>query len=195
MAPLLLDCFLYYPCMVFVICDWLTSDPLYLAYHDNEWGVPSYDDRHLFECLMLEAMQSGLSWITILKKRDNYRKAFHNFNAQKIVDTLLESADELMLNAGIVRHRLKINAILNNAQQFLVLLEKHGSFSRYMWGYVHGKPLTPSLEARSSCLESEQMSKGLKKDGFKFLGPTTCYSFMQAVGMVNDHSEKCFRKF
>ena len=174
-------------------CSWLTDDPLYLAYHDNEWGVASYDDRHLFECLNLEAMQSGLSWLTILKKRDNYRKAFCNFEAQQIVDTLLDSTDDLMQNAGIIRHRLKINAILNNAQKYLSIIDRHGSFHEYLWGFVNGTPISASIAPRSSCLESEKMSKALKKEGFQFVGAVTCYSFMQAVGMVNDHSPECFR--
>tara|TARA_B110000879_G_C10998928_1_gene442273 strand:+ start:70 stop:633 length:564 start_codon:yes stop_codon:yes gene_type:complete len=174
-------------------CQWLTDDPLYLAYHDNEWGVPSHDDRHLFECLMLEGMQAGLSWLTILKKRVNYRNAFCNFNVQDIVDTLLNDADELMQNKGIVRHRLKINAILNNAQQVLRLAEREGSLSHFLWSFVDDKPLTQSREARAFSPESSRMSKGLKTEGFKFLGQTTCYSFMQAVGMVNDHSPECFR--
>lgn len=175
-------------------CAWLTDDPLYVAYHDLEWGVPSFDDRHLFECLMLEAMQAGLSWLTVLKKREHYRKAFYHFDPQKIVDNLLDSTEDLMLNAGIIRHRLKINALLNNAQKVLKIIQKEGSFSNHVWGYVNNKPLPASIKPRSSCLESHHMSQGLKKEGFKFLGPTTCYSFMQAVGMINDHSEKCFKK-
>lgn len=173
-------------------CHWVSQDPLYQAYHDEEWGVPTFDDRRLFECLMLEAMQSGLSWLTVLKKRENYRQAFHHFNVHDIVKYLSGSTSELMQNAGIIRHRLKIDAILHNAQQ-VVLLEKQGrSFSEFIWSFVDGKPLDVTHNQRSSCVESKQMSKGLKKAGFKFVGEVTCYSFMQAVGMINDHSPECF---
>lgn len=174
-------------------CEWVSKDPLYLAYHDEEWGVPSYDDRHLFECLMLEGMQSGLSWLTILKKRENYRQAFYNFDVKKIAKHLPNRIDELMQNTGIVRHRLKINAIIHNAQQVIELTEKADSFSDFLWSFVNHAPQTSNHEIRSLSPESTQMSKALKKAGFKFVGEVTCYSFMQAVGMVNDHSPNCFR--
>lgn len=175
-------------------CQWVGIDPLYLTYHDNEWGVPSYDDRHLFECLMLEAMQSGLSWLTILKKRENYRQTFYNFVVEEIVYNLFDATDELMLNAGIVRHRLKINAIIHNAKQVMALNEKEGSFSDFLWSFVDGKILPPSVEPRSSSIESKNMGRALKEIGFKFVGEITCYSFMQSVGMINDHSADCFRR-
>lgn len=173
-------------------CSWVSDEQIYQAYHDIEWGSPSYEDRHLFECLTLEGMQAGLSWITILKKRENYRKAFYNFEAQKIVEYLLNSTEQLMQNTGIVRHELKIKAILNNAQKFLVIQNSYGSFSDYIWSFAPSAPVLGE-PVRSSSIESTKMSKDLKKNGFKFVGPVTCYSFMQAVGMVNDHSKSCFR--
>ena len=178
-------------------CTWATSDPLYIEYHDNEWGVPVHDDRKLFEMLILEGAQAGLSWITILKKRDNYRKAFDNFQAAKIARYDDKKVKKLLMDAGIVRNRLKIGATINNAKYFLQAQKEFGSFDAYIWKFVGGKPIQHSFESLKhippTSSESDAMSKDLKKRGFKFVGSTICYAFMQAVGMVNDHTTDCFR--
>ena len=178
-------------------CPWAGNDPLYCAYHDDEWGVPSVDDRHLFEMLILEGAQAGLSWITILKKRENYRQAFDHFDAEKIARYDQRKIDELLHNAGIVRNKLKINAAIENARQYLNIVEEYGSFSDYIWQFTGGQPTInhwPTLkQVPVTTRESDAMSKALKKRGFKFVGSTTCYAYMQAVGMVNDHVTDCFR--
>ncbi|HGX93604.1 MAG TPA: DNA-3-methyladenine glycosylase I [Candidatus Tenderia sp.] len=178
-------------------CPWAGNDPLYCAYHDDEWGVPSMDDRHLFEMLILEGAQAGLSWITILKKRENYRQAFDHFDAEKIARYDQRKIDELLHNAGIVRNKLKINAAIENARQYLNIVEEYGSFSDYIWQFTGGQPTInhwPTLkQVPVTTRESDAMSKALKKRGFKFVGSTTCYAYMQAVGMVNDHVTDCFR--
>ncbi len=178
-------------------CPWAGNDPLYCAYHDDEWGVPSMDDRHLFEMLILEGAQAGLSWITILKKRENYRQAFDHFDAEKIARYDQRKIDELLHNAGIVRNKLKINAAIENARQYLNIVEEYGSFSDYIWQFSGGQPTInhwPTLkQVPVTTRESDAMSKALKKRGFKFVGSTTCYAYMQAVGMVNDHITDCFR--
>ncbi len=178
-------------------CEWAGSDPLYLQYHDDEWGVPVHDDRHLFEMLILEGAQAGLSWITILRKRENYRKAFSNFDARKIARYNDKKIAALLFNEGIVRNRLKINATLENARAFLAVQKEFGSFDAYIWQFVDGRPkqnVWKSLkEIPAQTRESEAMSKDLLKRGFRFVGPTICYAFMQAVGMVNDHVVGCFR--
>jgi DNA-3-methyladenine glycosylase I len=178
-------------------CGWSVSDPLYIKYHDEEWGVPVHDDRKLFEMLILEGAQAGLSWITILKKRKNYRKAFDRFNAGKIATYDARKKRELLSNAGIVRNRLKIDAAITNARAFLVIQKEFGSFDSYIWQFVGGRP---RMNRRASLKrippktpESDAMSKDLKLRGFRFVGSTICYSFMQAVGMVNDHITPCFR--
>jgi DNA-3-methyladenine glycosylase I len=178
-------------------CQWARDNSLTINYHDKEWGVPVYDDRLLFEFLILEGMQAGLSWITILKKRESYRLAFDQFNAEKIADYNETKVRELMDNPGIIRNRLKIAAAIGNAQAFLKLQTDYSSFSNYIWQFIknaprinHWRRLT-DLPARTA--ESDQMSKALKKRGFKFVGSTICYAFMQAVGMVNDHQVDCFR--
>lgn len=178
-------------------CGWVNDDPLYIQYHDHEWGVPIYDDQQLFEFLILEGMQAGLSWITILRKRENFREAFDGFNAEKIARYNDRKVIELLDNPGIIRNKLKIAAVINNAQQYLKIVEKHGSFSEYIWQFVEGKP---TLNARATLQEvpsktviSDNMAKTLQKDGFKFVGSTICYAFMQAVGMVNDHVSDCFK--
>ncbi len=178
-------------------CEWANSNPLELEHHDMEWGVPLHDDRKLFEMLILEGAQSGLSWATILQKRAGYLRAFDQFDAKKIAQYSQERVDSLLNDSGIVRHRLKINAAIENAKRFLEIQTEYGSFDHYIWSFVDGKTIqntwkTPS-EVPSSSPESEKMSKSLKKKGFKFVGPTTCYAFMQAVGMVNDHLVSCFR--
>jgi len=178
-------------------CSWCTSSDLYISYHDEEWGVPVYDDRLLFEMLLLEGAQAGLSWITILNKRENYRKAFDNFNAEKIARYTDKRKAKLLQNPGIVRNKLKVNAAVVNAQAFLKIKEETGNFRDYIWQFVNGKPVKnkfkTSAEVPASTLESDAMSKELKKRGFKFVGSTICYAYMQAVGMVNDHTMDCFR--
>lgn len=178
-------------------CEWCGSDPLYIAYHDHEWGVPLHDDRRLFEMLILEGAQAGLSWLTILKKRDNYRKAFHNFNCEQIAAYTSEDIKRLLENEGIVRNRLKISSTIQNARAALQVIEEYGSLDAFLWRYVDGIPLQnkwKSLkEIAPKTVESDAMSKDLKRRGFNFVGSTICYAFMQAVGMVNDHTTACFR--
>lgn len=178
-------------------CGWSTSDPLYLEYHDKEWGVPVYDDRMLFEMLILEGAQAGLSWITILRKRQNYRKAFDRFDARKIARYDMRKVRQLLRDEGIVRNRLKIEATINNAKAFLAVQNEFGSFERYIWQFVAGKPKTNRRrtlkEIPPKTEDSDTMSKDLKKRAFRFVGSTICYAFMQAVGMVNDHVTSCFR--
>jgi DNA-3-methyladenine glycosylase I len=178
-------------------CGWSTTDPLYVRYHDEEWGVPLHDDRRLFEMLILEGAQAGLSWITILKKRQNYRKAFDRFDARKIAKYNARKRRQLLANAGIVRNRLKIEATISNAEAFLAVRREFGSFDAYIWQFVGGSPIQnhwKSLkEIPPKTEESDLMSKDLKKRGFRFVGSTICYAFMQAVGMVNDHVNTCFR--
>ncbi|WP_077830095.1 DNA-3-methyladenine glycosylase I [Clostridium beijerinckii] len=177
-------------------CEWVTKEELYIEYHDKEWGVPVYDDRKLFEMLCLEGAQAGLSWWTILKKRENYKEAFDNFEAEKIVKYNEEKLEQLMQDKGIVRNRRKIESVVTNAKAFLKIKEESGSFSNYIWKFVDNKPIINSWksvgEVPASIELSDKMSKQLKKDGFKFVGSTICYSFMQAVGMVNDHTTECF---
>ncbi len=178
-------------------CQWVPSDPLYIDYHDIEWGVPVHDDKKLFEFLILEGAQAGLSWLTVLKKRDNYKKAFDNFDAKKIVKYGKNKTRELLSNKGIIRNRLKIAATIQNAKAFLAIQKEFGSFDAYIWQFVGGKPKKnfqksiKKIPAKTP--ESEAMSKDLLKRGFKFVGPIICYAFMQAVGMVNDHIMECFR--
>ncbi|MDE3059326.1 MAG: DNA-3-methyladenine glycosylase I [Bacteroidota bacterium] len=178
-------------------CPWGNSDPLYMNYHDKEWGVPVHDDRKLFEMLILEGAQAGLSWITILRKREAYRKAFNNFDAKKIACYDKRKVKQLLADKGIVRNKLKISAVIRNAQAFLAIQKEFGSFDAYIWQFVGGKPKQNSRAAMknvpATAPESDAMSKGLKKRGFTFVGSTICYSFMQAVGMVNDHLVECFR--
>ena len=178
-------------------CGWVTDDPLYIAYHDTEWGVPEHDDRKLFELLILEGAQAGLSWLTILKKRDNYRRAFAEFDARKIAAFDDKKVTGLLANEGIVRNRLKIIATIQNARVFLAVRQEYGSFDAYLWQFIGGKPkinawkTLKAIPART--VESDAMSKALTKQGFKFVGPAICYALMQAAGMVNDHSVDCFR--
>lgn len=168
-----------------------------VEYHDREWGVPVHDDRVLFEFLILEGAQAGLSWETILNKRENYRRAFDGFNAMKIAAYDRRKTRELLHNPGIVRNRLKISATISNAQAFLAVQKEFGSFDRYIWQFVGGKPKVNKLQSSqhipATSPESDAMSKDLKRRGFRFVGSTICYAFMQAVGMVNDHARDCFR--
>ncbi|MFT4415071.1 DNA-3-methyladenine glycosylase I [Fredinandcohnia humi] len=176
-------------------CGWVNEDPLYIDYHDHEWGVPVYDDRLLFEFLNLEGAQAGLSWYTILKKRENYRVAFDNFDPTKIVQYDEKKIDELLSNTGIVRNKLKINAVVTNARAYFKVVEEFGSFRTYIWSFVDGKPVQNHFQSLSevpaSTVISDRMSKDLKKRGFKFVGSTICYAFMQAAGLVNDHIISC----
>lgn len=178
-------------------CAWAGSEPNYVAYHDLEWGVPVHDDRLLFEFLILEGAQAGLSWATILNKRDNYRLAFDYFDPQKVAIYGEEKIAALLANSGIVRNRAKIRAAVQNAKAFLVVQEEFGSFDRYIWQFVGGSPIQNRwqtlAEIPAGTPQSHTMSKDLRKRGFKFVGPTICYAFMQAVGMVNDHQVDCFR--
>ena len=178
-------------------CTWCGSDPLYTAYHDDEWGIPVRDDRLLFEFLLLEGAQAGLSWITILKKRENYREAFDGFNAERIAEYDQRKCEELLQNPGIVRNRLKVEAAVTNAQAYLEILDRTGSFAAYIWSFVGGKPIqnrwNSLKEIPVKTPEAEEMSEDLKKRGFRFVGPTICYAFMQATGMVNDHTTDCWR--
>lgn len=178
-------------------CGWAGTDPLYVSYHDKEWGVPAHDDRLLFEFLCLEGAQAGLSWSTILKRRENYRIAFDNFIPQIIVEYDELKIKSLINDPGIIRNKLKINSIIKNAKSFLKVQEEFGSFGKYIWGFVGGKPIInhwKSLKEVPAKTEiSEKMSKDLKKRGFSFVGPTICYAYMQAVGLVNDHLIDCFR--
>ncbi|MEG9327766.1 DNA-3-methyladenine glycosylase I [Salinimicrobium catena] len=178
-------------------CGWCEGDPLYEAYHDEEWGVPLYDDDRLFEFLILETFQAGLSWITILRKRENFRKAFDQFDFRQIAEYSEEKLEELMQNSGIIRNKAKINASVANAKAYIEIREEFGSFSKYIWSFVDDQPLQPGLasykEAPAQTELSQKISKDLKKRGFKFVGPTVVYAHMQATGMVNDHEVGCFR--
>ena len=178
-------------------CSWCIGDPLYEAYHDLEWGVPVFDDDTLFEFLILETFQAGLSWITILRKREHFKLAFDDFNYETIAGYTQEKINELLNNKGIVRHKLKIHATITNAKAFMTIQKEFGSFSNYIWKFVEGKPIKnkikQSKEAPANTALSDSISKDLKKRGFKFVGSTVVYAYMQATGMVNDHEATCFR--
>jgi len=175
-------------------CHWARTD-LSIAYHDREWGVPVHDDRTLFEFLILEGAQAGLSWETILRKRDNYRSAFDNFMPAKVAKYDQRRIAKLMSNEGIIRNRLKINSAVENAKAFLLIQKEFGSFDKYVWRFVNGTPkrLKSGTPVQATTSDSDALSRDLKQRGFKFVGSTICYSFMQAVGMVNDHEATCFR--
>jgi len=178
-------------------CDWCGGDPIYIAYHDDEWGVPVHDDRLLFEFLILEGAQAGLSWLTILKKRDHYRKAFHCFDCERIARYTKADVRRLLADSGIVRNRLKIESAIKNARAVIQIREEHGSLDAYLWRYIDGVPKQNAwksmAEIPSKTEISDAMSKDLKKRGLTFVGSMICYAFMQAVGMVNDHTTDCFR--
>lgn len=178
-------------------CAWCGNDPLYTAYHDLEWGVPQHDDRHLFEMLVLEGAQAGLSWITILKKRENYRRAFDDFDVNKVARYTAADVERLMADAGIVRNRLKIESAIANARATLEAQARFGSLDACLWRFVDGVPRDGAratlADVPAETAESQAMSRELKRLGFRFVGPTVCYAFMQAVGMVNDHVADCFR--
>ncbi|RZK66536.1 MAG: DNA-3-methyladenine glycosylase I [Pedobacter sp.] len=177
-------------------CSWATSDPLYIKYHDEEWGKPVYDDKILFEFLLLEGAQAGLSWITILKRRENYRKAFANFEVGKVAAFDNQDVERLLNDQGIIRNKLKVNGAITNARLFIEIQKEFGSFSSYIWGFISaGKPIENNIETMSDVPArtelSDAISKDMKKRGFKFFGTTICYAFMQATGMVNDHLLNC----
>lgn len=178
-------------------CAWVSDDPIYIDYHDNEWGIPIYDDRLLFEFLILEGAQAGLSWLTILKRRENYRRCFDHFEAEKIAEYDAKTYQKLLANPGIIRNRLKIQSVITNAQAYLTVKQEFPTFADYIWQFVGGKPIYNQWKSHHqvpvNTTLSDNMSKDLKKRGFKFVGTTICYSFMQAVGMVNDHLTCCFR--
>lgn len=180
-------------------CPWLDlSKPDYVAYHDDEWGVPVRDDQRQFEFLTLESAQAGLSWYTVLKKRDNYRKAFANFDVQKVARFSDAKAHQLLQDPGIIRNKLKVHAAINNARRFIEIQEEFGSFSDYIWGFVDGTPIANAPKRledyAATSPESDALSKDLKQRGFKFVGSTIVYAHMQAAGLVNDHSQDCFRR-
>jgi DNA-3-methyladenine glycosylase I len=179
------------------ICSWPNGKKLDIIYHNTEWGVPLHDDRKLFEFIILDGFQAGLSWSTILNKRENFRNAFDDFDAQKIVGYDENKVEQLMQNAGIIRNRLKIMSSISNAKSFLKIQKEFGSFDKYIWQFTNGKTIQNNWETHKeipvSTLQSDAMSKDLKKRGFKFVGSTICYAFMQAAGMVNDHTANCFR--
>lgn len=179
-------------------CSWVNQDPLYIDYHDNEWGKPVHDGQKLFEKICLEGQQAGLSWITVLKKREGYRQCFHNFDPVKVAAMTSEDIDRLVQNPGIIRHRGKLEAIVNNAKAYLAMQENGEDFSEFIWSFVENKPILNRPSAKrlgdipASTPISDQMAKALKKRGFKFVGTTTCYAFMQSMGLVNDHMIECF---
>lgn len=178
-------------------CDWVSDDPLYIDYHDKEWGVPNHDDTKHFEFLVLESAQAGLSWITILKKRENYRLSYDNFDYNKVALYTEDKILELLQNPGIIRNRRKVEASINNAQRFLEIREEFGSFDSYIWSFVDNKSIINSFhtlkDVPASTPLSDLIAKDLKKKGFKFIGTTIIYSFLQAMGLVNDHTTDCFR--
>ncbi|MCF6192449.1 MAG: DNA-3-methyladenine glycosylase I [Candidatus Hydrothermae bacterium] len=175
-------------------CEWAKDEPN-ITYHDNEWGRPQHDDKKLFEFLILEGAQAGLSWITILKRRDGYRNAFSDFNALKVANYTQKHVEKLLKNKSIIRNRLKVNSAINNAKQFLKIQSEFGSFDQYLWRFVNHKPIKNKFKNLDdlpiSTEISEKLSKDLKKHGFNFVGPTICYALMQAIGMVNDHTSNC----
>lgn len=177
-------------------CSWVTEDPLYIKYHDEEWGRPVHSDQHLFEMISLEGAQAGLSWITILKRRESYRKAFDEFDPHIIKTYDENKVQELLGNPGIIRNKLKVRSVISNAKAFIEIQNEFGSFHTYLWQYVNNKPILNDWESVGdipvSTKESDLLSKDLKRRGFKFVGPVICYAFMQAVGMVNDHELKCY---
>ena len=178
-------------------CEWVSEDPIYIAYHDEEWGVPRHDEQRLFEFLILETFQAGLSWITILRKRENFRAAFDDFDYKKVGLYNEDKVASLLENAGIIRNKLKVRSAISNAKAFMEVQQEFGSFNKYIWGFMNGKPLQNEFKSVSDVPPktelAELVSKDLKNRGFKFVGPTVIYAYMQATGMVNDHTVDCFR--
>ena len=179
-------------------CAWVSDDPDYIKYHDEEWGVPVFNDKKLFEFIILEGMQAGLSWLTILKRRKNFHACFDKFDAKKIAEYDQKKVDMLLKNPGIIRNHLKIQSVIINAKSFLQVKKEFGNFSDYIWQFTDGRPIQNNWKTHSqvpaSTPQSDKMSRDLKQRGFKFVGSTICYAFMQAVGMVNDHTINCFRQ-
>lgn len=179
-------------------CDWVSNDPLYTNYHDNEWGIAQYDSLKLFEKICLEGQQAGLSWITVLKKREEYRRCFFDFNPEKIITLTQKDVERLLENKGLIRNRLKLNSIIKNAQAYLTMKSNNEDFSTFIWSFVDGKPIINHYKDLSevpvSTDISDKLSKALKKRGFSFVGSTICYAFMQSMGLVNDHFEHCYKK-
>ncbi|MBQ2653733.1 MAG: DNA-3-methyladenine glycosylase I [Methanobrevibacter sp.] len=171
-------------------CNWVTNDEVYIKYHDDEWGVPTHDDRKLFELLVLESFQAGLSWITILKKRENFKKAFDDFDVVKVANYGDDKVEELRNNEGIIRHKGKITSAINNAQVFIEIQKEYGSFDNYIWGFTNGNIIKSEYLTESEL--SKAISKDLKKRGMKFVGPTIIYSYMEAIGIIDNHQEICF---
>ena len=172
-------------------CTWAGSDEVYVRYHDEEWGVPTHDDRELFEMLVLESFQAGLSWITILKKRENFRRAFDEFDVRKVANYDDAKVEELRMNEGIIRHKGKINAAINNAQVFIEIQDEFGSFDEYIWGFTDGEIIKAEFLTESEL--SRHISKDLKKRGMKFVGPTIIYSYLESIGVIDNHQECCFK--
>ena len=172
-------------------CTWAGNDEVYIRYHDEEWGVPTHDDRELFEMLVLESFQAGLSWITILKKRENFKRAFDDFDVRKVADYDEAKVEELRLNEGIIRHKGKINAAVNNAQVFIEIQDEFGSFDEYIWGFTDGEIIKAEFLTESEL--SKRISKDLKKRGMKFVGPTIIYSYLESIGVIDNHQECCFK--
>lgn len=172
-------------------CTWAGSDEVYVRYHDDEWGVPTHDDRELFEMLVLESFQAGLSWITILKKRENFKRAFDDFDIRKVADYDDAKVEELRMNEGIIRHKGKINAAVNNAQVFIEIQDEFGSFDEYIWGFTDGEIIKAEFLTESEL--SRHISKDLKKRGMKFVGPTIIYSYLESIGVIDNHQEGCFK--
>ncbi|MBH1988521.1 MAG: DNA-3-methyladenine glycosylase I [Myxococcaceae bacterium] len=183
--------------MILKRCGWCLNDPLYVKYHDEEWGVPVYDDAKIFEFLILEGAQAGLSWLTILKRRENYRRAFAHFDAQQVAQFSERDVQALMLDAGIIRNQLKIRSAISNAQAFLKVQNEWGTFSKYIWGFVDGEPIVNHPQTlkdlKATSPESDALSQDLKRRGFKFVGSTIVYAHMQATGLVQDHLQDCFK--
>jgi DNA-3-methyladenine glycosylase I len=177
-------------------CGWVTQDPLYIAYHDNEWGIPETDRQKLFEMICLEGQQAGLSWITVLKKRENYRRTFHHFTPEAVAQMTPDDIERLLQDPGIIRHRGKVTAIIGNARALLAMEQNGEDFVQFVWSFVHGQPVITHAASQGevpvTTPASDALSKALKKRGFRFVGPTICYSFMQACGLVNDHLTTCF---
>ena len=172
-------------------CKWVSDEEVYIKYHDEEWGVPTYDDRLLFEMLVLESFQAGLSWITILKKRENFKKSFDNFDVVKVANYGDEKIEELMANKGIIRHKGKITSAINNAQIFIEIQKEYGSFSDYIWSFTNGKIIKAEYETESDL--SKEISKDLKKHGMKFVGPTIIYSYLESIGIIDNHEKDCYK--
>ena len=172
-------------------CSWVTDDEIYIKYHDEEWGIPTYDDKELFEMLVLESFQAGLSWITILKKRENFKKAFDDFNVVKVADYSEDKINELLDNEGIIRHKGKITSAINNAKIFIDIQKEFGSFSNYIWSFTDGEIIKSEYMTESEL--SKKISKDLKKRGMKFVGPTIIYSYLESIGIIDNHEKDCFR--